>query len=36
MTDAIKSKMMEMDLKPVGKLDGILLLCLKTSKGLLK
>ena len=36
MTDAIKSKMMEMDLKPVGKLDGIILLCLKTSKGLLK
>ena len=24
MTDAIKSKMMEMDLKPVGKLDGII------------
>ena len=36
MTDAIKPKMMEMDLKPVGKLDDIIFVCLKISKGLLK
>ena len=36
MTDAIKSKMMELDLKPVGTLDEIIFLCLKISKGLLK
>lgn len=36
MTDAIKSKMMELDLKPVGTLDEIIFFCLKISKGLLK
>ena len=36
MTDAIKSKMMELDLKLVGTLDEIIFLCLKISKGLLK
>ena len=36
MTDAIKSKMMELDLKLVGTLDEIIFLCLKINKGLLK
>ena len=36
MTDAIKPKMMKMDLKPVGKLDDIIFVCLKICKGLLK
>lgn len=36
MTDAIKSKMMQLDLKPVGTLDEIIFFCLKISKGLLK